>query len=256
MPGSIADVLAIVRILSAYGRHLAAIIPHGRLWPGFTTVARFLFGRSLSDTIARIHRGIMRAIALERVLLKRAERGRELKLLVRTVRPASTFTSRDVVPGEYPPPPDPDKPPAKERRNDQLRLWLETLPSMAELEAEIRRRPIGCTIADICLDLGVSHKLCAPWFWNVLFYAMNDYGISLTRMLTAFRRREDKFDADDSERQGMPWPQRTQEGIERVLGFMIGEPPVDPLRPAEPIYPVMVISSTGPPEVVGWKWHD
>src|SRR5690348_9125753 len=58
-------------------------MPQKGLWPAYATVARFFPNHSLTDTLARIHRGILRAVALERVLLARAKRGRDLTVLKR-----------------------------------------------------------------------------------------------------------------------------------------------------------------------------
>ena len=68
-------------ILATYGRHLAQTLEHRAVARGFATIARF-FGTVALDTIlAHIHRGLMRAIALERMLRLRAARGRDLRIL-------------------------------------------------------------------------------------------------------------------------------------------------------------------------------
>ena len=56
-------------------------LEHRAVARGFATIARF-FGTVALDTIlAHILRGLMRAIALERMLLRRAARGRDLRIL-------------------------------------------------------------------------------------------------------------------------------------------------------------------------------
>src|ERR1700691_3767944 len=72
----IAEILAIVSILASYGRHLAQTLERRAVTRGFATIARF-FGTVAFDTIlAHITRGLMRAIALQRILLHPAARGR------------------------------------------------------------------------------------------------------------------------------------------------------------------------------------
>jgi hypothetical protein len=262
VPEGIADVLLLVRILAAYGRHLAAIIPQRGLWRGFATVARFLAAVTMSDTIARIHRGILRAVALERVLLQCAARSRDLKPLASRVHkprsadaPDTAWQAASDITWAWEPPaaPQPIEAPVAQESTDEPShfshrrpLWLDTLPSLAELEKEVRRRPVGRTITAICLDLGVSPTLCAGWFWDRLFQAMTDYRGSVVSVMQTLRRREKQFDKDDWKRPRLPLPERTREGVRQVLGFFIGEPPVDPFRLAASPYPAAALG-TGPP---------
>jgi hypothetical protein len=293
-PEGIAAIVVLARILAAYGRHLAALLPQRELWLGFSLVARFLQAASMSGRLARIHRGIMRAVALERMLLRRAARGRDLKPLspicfqasarsgARSSRganpipepeaPYRTFplpgTGRARTPTASPwdigsepsPQADPQSPAPQQTppqpasnppcSNDRQPVWLDTLPSMAELEQEVRRRPVGRTIAAICLDLGVSPRLCAGWFWNGLFQAMLDYRGNLIGVLRELRRRELQFEYESWKHPASPLPEQTPQAIRQMLGFFIGEPPVDPLRPAPSPYPASpdpASSGTGPP---------
>src|ERR1700677_1110323 len=79
----ITAVLAVVSILANYGRHLGQTLEHRAVRRGFATIARF-FGCVVLDTIlAHIHRGMMRAMALERMLKHRAARGRDLQVLAK-----------------------------------------------------------------------------------------------------------------------------------------------------------------------------
>src|SRR3984885_670003 len=80
MPAGIAEILAVVSVLASYGRHLAQTLERRAVTRGFATIARF-FGTVAFDTIlAHITRGLMRAVALERILLHRAARGRDLRI--------------------------------------------------------------------------------------------------------------------------------------------------------------------------------
>ena len=127
---------------------------------------------------------------------------------------------------------------------------------MAECEAEARRRPVGQTIVAICRDLGISPSLCEGTFWNRVFMAIHCYRGNLGNVVLEMGRREKRFDKDHWRHPGLPLPEQSRDGIRRVLGFFIGEPPVDPFRPvpapdappaaAAPRAPV-VAAATGPP---------
>ncbi len=267
VPEGIAAVLSIVAILTGYGRHLAETIEHRALWRGFATVAQF-FGTAAMPVIrAHILRGLMRAMALQHMLLQRAARGRDLVTLARRMR--SPRAEKDAASPAEPEAADawgsqaaeapwaeqPASPPARARVPEEA-LSLETLPSMAEIEAEVRRHPIGQTIVAICRDLGISPSLCEGAFWHRVFMAIHCYRGSLNAVVLEMNRREKVFDKEHWKHPDLPLPEQTREGIRRVLGFFIGETPVDPVRPvpaldapaciAAPGVPV-VAAATGPP---------
>ena len=128
---------------------------------------------------------------------------------------------------------------------------------MAQLDAEVLRRPIGQSIVAICRDFGISPSLCEGAFWNRVFMAIHCYRGNLSNVVLEMQRREKQFDKDYWKHPDLPLPEQTREGIRRVLGFRIGEPPVDPFRPvpapdapasvaAAPSVPVAP-AATGPP---------
>jgi len=266
VPERIAEILAIAGILAEYGRHLAATIEHRAIWRGFATIAQFFGTAAIPRILPYLQRGIMRAVALHRVLQQRAARGRDLVVLARRDRsrrkppqqpeaaaqpPAALTAGTD--PATPPAAPAPAAPPAR-RPGPEEELTLDNLPAMAQLEAEVRRRPIGRTIADICRDLGVAPTLCAGPFWNRLFMAMHAYRGSVGNLVLEMRRREKQLDREHWRYPNLGLPEETREGVFRVLGFPIGEPPVDPFRPAPasgataaaPCWPVAAVA-TGPP---------
>src|ERR1700683_3515570 len=82
-PARILEILGVISVLASYGRHLGQTLEQRSVARGFATIARF-FGTVTLDTIlAHIQRGLMRAIALERMLLARAARGRDLRILAK-----------------------------------------------------------------------------------------------------------------------------------------------------------------------------
>ena len=78
MPTRIAALLHTVRILLGFGRHLAQIAPHRSASPDFNAIAACFGTGRLDAILAHLQRGILRAMALERVLLARAARGRDI----------------------------------------------------------------------------------------------------------------------------------------------------------------------------------
>ena len=260
-PARIAEILGVVSILATYGRHLALTLEQRAVARGFATIARF-FGTVAFETIlAHIYRGLMRAIALERMLLARAARGRDLPIL------APRTPSLRQPPANDPPDPaqaaapalsaqpttDPDaaalQAPARPARRIAATepLTLDTLPSMEAIDAQVRRSPVGRTIAAICRDLGISPALCEGAFWNRLFDAIRLYRGSCSGFVLEVTRREQRFNAEEWKHPGLELPEETRSGIRRVLGFFIGEPPVDPFAVlAAPGAPVAA-AATGPP---------
>src|SRR5579863_6474192 len=78
MPERIAAIFPIVIVLAGYGRHLAQTLERRAVARGFATIARF-FGTASTGTIqAHIQRGLMRVVALQAMLLHRAEHGPDL----------------------------------------------------------------------------------------------------------------------------------------------------------------------------------
>ncbi len=233
VPPNIADLLAILHVLIGYGLHLAQTLEHRAVARGFATIAQFFGTARVPPIRTRLARGLLRAIALERVLLARAARGRDL-VFCKPREPAAGTTPAQAIgraesrPARRAPvrspgldePPDPD-----------------ALPSVEQLEAEIRRRPIGQAVVAICSDLGISPSLCQGPFWFALSCAMMSYRGNLPRLMKEFRRREVVFcDTEADRNPALGWPERTRDGIRRMLGFFIGEPPDTPFpQPAPPL---------------------
>jgi len=170
VPARIAAVLVLLDILFNYASHLTATLRYRAAARGFSSIAQFFGTAGLPVILARLARGILRIQALRRVLLARAERGRELVAIQRRKR-------AEPRPGlKLPQPPDarPETPPpARTGRTDADEAPdPANLPTLEQLEAEIRRHPIGQAMADICRDLGISARLCEGNFWTELYQAI------------------------------------------------------------------------------------
>jgi hypothetical protein len=243
IPEGIAALLRVVRILLSYGRHLADTVSDRAAAPSFPAIAACFGTFDVSVILARLHRGIMRAVALERVLLARAVRGRDIAFVRSRSRPRQSKAA-PAGPAENRPSAANKPAPRPPRRApaDPDTLTLE------ELELHVRRRPIGRTIADICLDLAVVPGFCTSTFWNELFDATHWSGGSIATMLRERYRREQEFHREQDRRptQGWVFPDQRRETARQVLGFFIGEQPMLPSS-MSPIIAPAAAAATGPP---------
>jgi len=246
LPEGIAEILGILAILADYGRHLLDTIEQRAVWSTFATIAQF-FGTALVPAILpRLQRGVMRAIALERVLRARAVRGRDLVFLApRGSMPRATAAATDPAstsathtghagarsamppPAASPPAQPPSHRPRRRGDEDEPPTFA-SLPTMAELEAEARRRPVGQSLVAICCDLGVAFTLCSSGFGDRLFDAIRLYRGSLTKFMLEMRRREKLL---EQKHPTLPLPAQTREEAEQGLGFFVGDPLVVPSHP-------------------------
>src|ERR1700733_14346845 len=105
MPARIAAMLHTVRIMLGFGRHLAETVKDRSASTDFNAIA-VCFGTSrLYAILAHVQRGLLRAAALERVLLARAARGRIFQFGSPRRRPTPPPAGPADPPGD--PPADP-----------------------------------------------------------------------------------------------------------------------------------------------------
>jgi hypothetical protein len=229
-----------------YGRHLVDTISQRTAAPGFTAIAACFGTTDLRVILAHLHRGILRATALERVLLARAASGRDIECARARIRTTdATPTPADAAadqPAAHTRPPRPPRRPPSDHRDADFHT-----PTMKELERQVRRRPLGRTIVDICLDLAVVPGFCTGAFWNELFDVMQCYGGSVSTMMRErFRREQALHRQQDRTPTGRDWPKLARRQVQQVLGFFIGEEPVLPSRPSAAVAPAVALA-TGPP---------
>jgi len=111
------------------------------------------------------------------------------------------------------------------------------MPTLEDLERQIRRQPIGRVYLAILLDLAVLPGFCHPEMWNALHEIVTWFGSSIEGLLRERTRRRAAFDKEqDRNPKGIKanwdWINPSREALRQVLGFFIGEPPVNPLDPA------------------------
>jgi hypothetical protein len=248
IPERTGTLLRVVRVLLGYGRHLADTVRERAAAPGFAAIAACFGTANLSPILAHLHRGILRAAALERVLLARAAAGRDVDFTAPRVRASGRPPAPAGQTGDREPAPAAARQaaprPARSLlgRDHPANFYT---PTLEELESQVRRRPIGRTIVDICLDLGVVPGLCTGAFWNELFDLTRCYGGSIAALVLERWRREQAFSQEQDRHPTPGWTgvNLGREAIRQAVGFFIGEHPVAPFALSAPAAPV----ATGPP---------
>ena len=89
-------------------------------------------------------------------------------------------------------------------------------------------RPVGRTIAYICMDFGIAPGLCDGDFWNQVEKTLRRYGGSLSRLCQVRAQREDTFQSERDKRPNtwhIDWRDLHPSTVRRALGCLIGEPP-------------------------------
>jgi len=159
-PSRAGILLGLVRKLIDYGKELAATLRQrgagADLYPlvlGFGTL-------DIARILACITCGLHRAQALEARLVRNAAR-------LDAERKPAAAPSRRKPRAAAATPPAPDDP------------RLARLPTPEQIAAQVRRRPIGAVLADICRDLGLTtnHPL-----WQELSHEIIRYGGSLAAL--------------------------------------------------------------------------
>src|SRR5271165_3564376 len=153
--GCLARLLGLVRKLIDHGKQLAAAVGQRSL-PNDPAIARCCFGtKDIALILSRITLALQRAVALEARLLRSAAR-----------------------PDPKPQPPRAPslraaRAPQAPREPAEADPRLARLPTAEQIAAEIRHRPAGAVIADICRDLGImpDHPL-----WRELHLAIILHG--------------------------------------------------------------------------------
>ena len=200
VPAAVGRVLSLVRKLIDYGRQLTTTVQQRATAPGFALFAKSFGTADLAIILARITNGLRRAVALEAKLCRRATRGQDLM-----PTPIRLPAARAPVPARQvtPPAAQPNPPPADPTEDPRLAR----LPTEEEIAAEVRRRPVGAVIVDICRDLGIAPGHLDRAFWDEINHAIMMYGGNLARFLTNLHERLFAcFSAEHSGRADPGWP--------------------------------------------------
>ncbi len=233
IPQRLAALLHVVRVLLGHGRRLVETVPERAANVEFATLAAVFGTYTMPTILARLQRGLLRAMALERYLLARAAKGREIGFVYyrdprdrAPAKPAAEPSEGAQGEPKAKLPADPQDSRGLRRPAfdpDDLRI-----PGPEELDAEVRRRPVGRTILSICMDLAVIPSFCTGPFWNQISDTLMNYGGSFA---TLFKIREHRETSFQKERDKKPdtwdftWRHPPPETVRQVLGYMIGEVP-------------------------------
>jgi hypothetical protein len=219
-------VLTVLHALIAYARHFAATAADRAAVPEFATAAAVFGTYDVAVILHRVRRGLLRALALQRYLLARAARGRNLRF---------AWPPRVALQPHHRPPPGPARAPrparAAKSRPDPATLGPDDPaafghPTPEEADAWVRRRPVGRTMAYICMDLGIVPGFCDGAFWNRVEKVLRRYGGSLNRLYQVRERREESFQQERDRRPETwhtDWRDLSKSTVRAALGCVIGE---------------------------------
>ena len=228
IPGRIGAVLHVLAVLIAHARHFAATAATRAAAPEFATAAAIFGTYDLPTVRQRMQRGMLRALALRDYLFARAARGCNLRF---AWPPRVELQPHHRPPAQ--PAPRPRPTPLHPRRPEPALLEpshpdASRIPTPEELAAEVRRRPVGRTMAYICMDLGIAPGLCDGAFWNKVEKTLRRYGGSLGRLYQVRERREEAFQRERDRRPDtwhIDWRDMRPPTVRQTLGCLIGETP-------------------------------
>jgi hypothetical protein len=172
-PSHSGRLLSLVRKLIDYGRQLAASLQQRTLGSDLASATLGFGTGDIALILARITQGLLRATALEARIERAAAR---LDVAPRPLAARAQHLPRAAQPPAEPVALGADEPDSR----------LVHLPTPARIAAEIRRRPAGAVIADICRDLGItpSHPL-----WRELSEVIIRHGGNLATLYKDISRR-------------------------------------------------------------------
>jgi hypothetical protein len=206
VPEYIGALLHAVGILLGYGRHLLATVHRRAAAPTFPIIAACFGTANLSTIQAHLNRGILRAIALERFLLARAATGRDVEIVTRRTRTAETSPApadpQPELPVDQPAKPTRAPRPSPPPGCDDPELFM---PTLEELERQVRRRSLGRTYVDICSDLAVVPSFCTPAFWSDMFQVIHYLSGSIETVMREKFRREQAFAKEQDRKLDSTW---------------------------------------------------
>ncbi len=224
MPEGIAALLQLVRILLGHGRRFVDTVTTKSDTPQFGSIAVVFGTYDLPVILARVQRGILRLLALDAYLCQRAKKGREIPFMEPRTPSAQPDQPRREAQAE---------PKTPRKRRLAYNPDSAYIPTLEELNAEVRRTPIGRTIARVCLDLGIVPAFCTGEMGNAILQTLQYYGGSLGMLFTRRAKREKSFRFEYDKRPetwGWDWRDLRKPRMRQVLGCLIGEePPDDPI---------------------------
>ena len=163
-PRRIVRVITIVRWLIGYGTLLLTAVREHPTEPLAQSIAYWCHTPDLGVLLRRLTRGLMRAAALEAWLRERAASGRDLR--------ETPMRWRSGKPRSAPP----DAPRGGHAKPAPWWQDPDHVPTQEEAAAEVRTRPEGAVISDICDDLRFLDCEYDYATWHELKDAIDRYG--------------------------------------------------------------------------------
>jgi hypothetical protein len=176
-PNRAGRLLGFLRKVIGYGKELAASLQQ-RVSPcpeHVVTVMRNFGTVDIGLILASITRALLRASALEAAVVSRGDQPDDVPLRATPERLPRSTLRRSAQPAE---------PSATDADPRVVRM-----PTPQNIAAQIRRRPAGAVLADICFDLGIgtNHPL-----WPELRSVINENGGNAVALMLRIFRRERK----------------------------------------------------------------
>ncbi|MEI7714103.1 MAG: hypothetical protein WCI94_21895 [Rhodospirillales bacterium] len=232
VPTCIAAILGVVRVLLGYGKLLDATLPDRGEHPRFPTLAAGFGTHDIGRILGHVQRGILRAMMLQKYLLARAAQGRDIAPTARPERAEAQDV--EALEMNLRPQRGPRDTP-RARRIDPDSPMHFSMPTLKELESQVRRRSVGRTVAEICLDLGIAPSTCDGGFWFELYEILVHFGGNFEHVFGVQQRRKTSFQKERNNRPGTwssDWRDKTKEAVRELLGYLLGEsPPRGPPMP-------------------------
>ena len=239
VPTCIAAILSVVRVLLGYGKHLDQTLPDQAAHPRFPTLAAGFGTHDLRRILAHVQRGILRAMMLQQYLLARAAQGRDIE----PTQPPSPAEPAEIEAMEMKlrAPAQPRTTPRRGPSTDPDDPLNFSIPTLKELESQVRRRSVGRTIAEICMDLGVTPSVCDGGFWHEVYQTLTHFGGKFEHFFGVQEHRREAFQkarATWPDTWDWDWPDRPKEAVRQLLGYLLGESP-----PRGPPFPLLLTAS-------------
>ena len=221
VPACIAAILSVVRVFLGYGKHLDQTLPEQTAHSGFPAIAIGFGTHDLRRILGHVQRGILRATMLQQYLLARAAQGRDIEP---TERPAPAEQA-DIEAMEMKLRPSRETP-RRVRKTDPDDPLHFSMPTLKELESQVRRRSIGRTIAEICMDLGVAASFCEGATWSEILEALMRFGANLEEFFGTQKRRREAFVRERDRHPdtwAVDWRDNPKDAVRQLLGALVGE---------------------------------
>jgi hypothetical protein len=161
-PSRTGRLLGLVRKLIDYGKGLASALQQRASATNLAVITRNFGTTDIALIVAHITRALHCAVLLEARLLNRRI-GQQADGPAPTSSPSRPALTSSLSPRQ----------PRADRFADGSDPGLAHLPTVRDIAAEIRRRPVGAVLADICRDLGI---VPSDPLWRELRLAIAEYG--------------------------------------------------------------------------------